>query len=52
MPIKSKSAMDGSQTGNLGALRHFVGRNVILDLTVIAKQTVVVLNFFAIAVRS
>jgi hypothetical protein len=44
--------MDGSQTGNLGALRHFVGRNAILDLTVIAKQTVVVLNFLAIAVRS
>ena len=44
--------MDGSQTGNLGALRHFVGRNANLDLTVIAKQTVVVLNFFAIAVRS
>ena len=52
MPIRSKSAMDGTQTGNLGALRHFVDRNAILNITVIAKQTVVVLNFFAIAARS
>ena len=52
MPIRSKSAMDGTQIGNLGALRQLVDRNAILNLTVIAKQTVVVLNFFAIAVRS
>ena len=52
MPIRNKSAMDGTRIGNLGALQHFVDRNVILNLAVIAKQTVVVLNFFAIAARS
>jgi len=44
--------MNGTQVHNLGALQLLVDRKAILNLTANAKQTVVVLNFFAIAAKS
>jgi hypothetical protein len=44
--------MNGTRVDNLGALHHIADRKVILNLTANAKQTLVVLNFFAIAARS
>jgi len=44
--------MIASQIENLGALQHLADRCDILNLTTIAKQTVVVLNFSAIAAKS
>jgi hypothetical protein len=44
--------MNGTRVDNLGTLQHFVDRKAILNVMANAKQTLVVLRFFAIDVQS
>ena len=52
MRFRGERAVITNQIDNLGELQHLVDRYDSFNLTTIAKQTVVVLNFFAIAARS